>query len=321
MRAMSTNRWPAEDGPDLATRALPSDGAAGTPADPEAAAPTAGQEAEGPLAAAASVPVAAARAALRQAGRGAAAVADAIAATGDRLDDIAGPVVSRVLGTATPVASRVRRGARPVVRGVRGTARPVVSGARMTAHVARHAWRRQEAARERLLKRHRRPLPNLYEAYPEAIQAARHEIGLTTVPVDAIRGTAVQGAAQRGTDFLPLKILRGNNWSERWSRIRRATEQLESLPPIDVVEVGDSYWVLDGHNRVAAARLAGQVDMDAVVTELRVPGVPSGRRPGSLSAVLEADNELRAARALGRLPQRAEDRDPADGSAPGRSAR
>ena len=56
------------------------------------------------------------------------------------------------------------------------------------------------------------PLPYLYDVHPEARAAHPVDVGLETIDVDDIAGTAVGGGAQRGGDFLPLKPFRGNNW-------------------------------------------------------------------------------------------------------------
>jgi len=90
--------------------------------------------------------------------------------------------------------------------------------------------------RRRLRQMARDPLANLYEVFPEARDASPRELGLRFVPIEEIRGTAVAGAAQRGGDFLPLKPFRGSNWAGRWQRIWRASERLESLPPVDLVK-------------------------------------------------------------------------------------
>ena len=129
------------------------------------------------------------------------------------------------------------------------------------------------------------PLASLYEVHPEARTALARPLGLRSIPTDEIAGTAVGGAAQRGADFLPLRRFRGTNWEGRWQRIQGAVDRMAVLPPIDVMKYADRYWVIDGHNRVAAARLAGQVEMDADVTELRPPGT-TGEPAGSLASSL-----------------------------------
>jgi hypothetical protein len=40
------------------------------------------------------------------------------------------------------------------------------------------------------------------------------------------------------------------------------------MPPIDVVKVGEIYFVRDGHNRVSVARALGRTDIDAQVTDV-----------------------------------------------------
>jgi hypothetical protein len=67
-------------------------------------------------------------------------------------------------------------------------------------------------------------------------------------------------------------------------------ERLERLPPIDLVQVGDDYYVTDGHNRIAAARRAGGLEIDADVTQLLLPGVT---QPGQ--ATLDASSLIGAA--------------------------
>ena len=142
-------------------------------------------------------------------------------------------------------------------------------------------------------RRRNRPLPNLYDIHPEARLAPIRELGLCAVPVDEVIGTAVQGVAQRGLDFQPLPAFRSANWRGRFQRIREALDRLEALPPIDVLKTAEGYWVTDGHNRVAAARANGQVDIDADVRYVMLPGQPIVL-PGSLAAVLVGSDEIRA---------------------------
>ena len=178
---------------------------------------------------------------------------------------------------------------------VRSVARPI---GRRVGRLAAGAQRSFQGSAGQRVRRVRRmghqPLPNLFEVHPEAHQAFPRTLGLRTVPVAAIRGTAVEGPTQRGGDFLPLKQLRGADWNARWARIRSALDQLIDLPPIDVMRFGDEYWVTDGHNRVGAALYNGQGAIDANVTQLRVPGVAS-EPTGPIGAYLQGSMDLRAA--------------------------
>ncbi len=153
--------------------------------------------------------------------------------------------------------------------------------------------------------RHPQPLPSLYDRYPHAASATRRMRGVQIVPVDNIVGTTRQ-PSQVTDDFLPLPELRGHNWRARWQRIRGAVDRLAVLPPIDLIQVGDEYFVSDGHNRVAAARQAGMVGIDADVVELVVPGVePSSPATATAPASLVEARALRSA-GEGRLSPTAE---------------
>jgi hypothetical protein len=168
------------------------------------------------------------------------------------------------------------------------------------------AVRRRRSAGERRRSDGGRTLPSLYERHPEATRAPRRSVGLRSVPLDAIVGT-MRHPSQNTADFLPLPRLRGENWRARWQRIGRATEGLAMLPPVDLVQVGDDYYVADGHNRVAAARRAGALEIDADVTQLLVPGVT---RPEPLrfdAGSLYGADEVRQA-AGGRLSRTLEHR-------------
>ena len=137
-------------------------------------------------------------------------------------------------------------------------------------------------------------LPYLYDVHPGARNRTPREIGVQTIDVSDIAGTAV-GGGQRGGDFLPLKPFRTRNWSGRWQRLGHASDRLAILPPIDVLHHEDRYWVVDGHNRVGLALYGGQASIDADVTELVDPTRPRGEPSESFASLVEDSRELRAA--------------------------
>jgi hypothetical protein len=161
--------------------------------------------------------------------------------------------------------------------------------------VRRMLGERAGARVRRVRRQGHQPLANMWAVHPEARLAAMRELGLRTIPVELIAGTAVEGPTQRGGDFLPLRELRGDDWRARWQRIRAALDRLAALPPVDLLKVGDSYWLLDGHNRVAAALYNGQLEIDANVTELRLPGQPSEVAVGNVAPFLEGSRDVREA--------------------------
>lgn len=157
----------------------------------------------------------------------------------------------------------------------------------------RNAWRNRPAGRRAALER--RTLPSLYAEHPDVSTATRRPRGLQPVPIDQIVGTA-RHPSQNTADFLPLPQLRGENWRGRWQRIRRATDRLDVLPPVELLRYGDEYFVVDGHNRIAAALRVGAAAVDADVTELVLQGQrPHGTPPSTIAASLEASDELRQA--------------------------
>jgi hypothetical protein len=148
----------------------------------------------------------------------------------------------------------------------------------------------------RVRRRAAEALPYLNDVHPEARLARPVQVGLRTIPVEEIAGTAVGGGAQRGGDFLPLKRFRGHNWSGRWQRLNRAQDTLAILPPIEVEKFAGRYWVVDGHNRVGLALYAGQPEIDATIVE-RVP--PGGRRTEPVGRLAPTLSETRTLRTRG----------------------
>lgn len=204
----------------------------------------------------------------------------------------AAAAVDEVVLTAAHAIKRLVPTPQPVTRAATAV-EETVGGA---VDAATRRWSERAAARiGRLRRSAREPLAYLYDLHPDARRAIPRQLGVRTIDVEEIVGTAVGGATQRGRDFLPLRPFRSQNWAARWQRLRAAMDRLAVLPPIDVVRYGEGYWVLDGHNRVAAALYGGQVDIDANVTELVPPGGTSSERPGSLASIVIGSRAVRAA--------------------------
>jgi hypothetical protein len=92
---------------------------------------------------------------------------------------------------------------------------------------------------------------------------ARRYVGLRPIPVANVVGTDSRvGDFDRG--FLP----RRPDIGERWRRVEHAFPD-GGFPPIVVYQLGDAYFVIDGHHRVAIARQRGMEMIDAEVTELQ----------------------------------------------------
>jgi hypothetical protein len=121
------------------------------------------------------------------------------------------------------------------------------------------------------------PLPDL-EDYQNRIRLFEQSyVGVEPIPVASIVGTA-GGSADFDKNFLP----RRPEVRERWTQLERAFPTGE-FPPIAVYRLGDSYFVVDGHHRVAVARQMGIDFIDAEVTELRARfEIPAGADIGRM---------------------------------------
>ncbi len=95
--------------------------------------------------------------------------------------------------------------------------------------------------------------------------------GLQEIPLDAI-----VGSVGRYTDFTRDFLPRQDSDQTRWSMVKAATTEPPGLPPIDVYQIGETYFVKDGNHRVSVARQMGVKYVHAYVTEVhtRVPLTP-----------------------------------------------
>jgi len=107
---------------------------------------------------------------------------------------------------------------------------------------------------------------------------AEADRGLRSIPLDAIVGTVDRGK-EFDRNFRPTSA----RVRPRFERIAKAQRRGETMPPIDVYQVGELYFVRDGHHRVAVAREHGRDLIDARVVEvLTEVGLDRSIRVGDL---------------------------------------
>lgn len=90
--------------------------------------------------------------------------------------------------------------------------------------------------------------------------------GLQDIPIDKIKGS-VGRYRDFNSSFLPRK----NVSQDRWSRVYAMASGQTGLPPIEVYQIGDVYFVRDGNHRVSVAKQLGAKTIQAHVTELLTP--------------------------------------------------
>jgi nucleotide-binding universal stress UspA family protein len=94
---------------------------------------------------------------------------------------------------------------------------------------------------------------------------------------------AIIGSVGRYNDFTRGFLPRLDSDQSRWAGVSVASSEGTGLPPIDVYQIGDAYFVIDGHHRISIARQNGAKFIEAYVTEVRsnVPITPD-IEPGEL---------------------------------------
>lgn len=135
------------------------------------------------------------------------------------------------------------------------------------AQAARRPW--LATARELLSGRTER-LPALGAIPAETLPALQQPEGAQTVPLAAIVGSLEWARSQ---DFDPA--FRPVNWrlKERWLGVAERRQAGRWLPPVELVQVGAQYYVVDGHHRVSVERALGSTTIQARVARLGTQGL------------------------------------------------
>ncbi len=100
---------------------------------------------------------------------------------------------------------------------------------------------------------------------------SQHYIGHQTVPIQQI-----VGSVDRYRDFDRTFLPTQSHTEDKWKGIDRARLQDVELPPVQLYQVGDVYFVRDGHHRVSVAREKGAefIDAEVIACQARVPITP-----------------------------------------------
>jgi hypothetical protein len=143
-----------------------------------------------------------------------------------------------------------------------------------------------------------RGLLSLEEIPTSCTVQARRSGETRTVAIAQIRGSENR-VADFDCDFNPLQ----DHTCERWLGIAAARQRGSYLPPVALIQVGDLYFVRDGHHRISVARALGQQAIEATVEVWQVDAaLPWERLPQAPSRECALDRaSSRAASILGWL--------------------
>jgi hypothetical protein len=102
----------------------------------------------------------------------------------------------------------------------------------------------------------------------EDVRAQLHAIEgserkLEDIPISSIVGS-VNRYSDFTRDFLPKNAIDG----ERWARVKAASMDMVGLPPIEVYQIGEVYFVQDGNHRVSIANQEGARNIQAYVRKV-----------------------------------------------------
>ena len=130
---------------------------------------------------------------------------------------------------------------------------------------------RRQAAMQQLLARFTGESTELlsYDDIRKKLKVTNlRERGLEDIPVDKIIGSV-----GRYKDFTRSFLPKSDTSEERWARVKAAVSDMTGVPPIEVYQLGDAYFVIDGNHRVSIARQLDMPTISAYVTEVktRVP--------------------------------------------------
>lgn len=84
--------------------------------------------------------------------------------------------------------------------------------------------------------------------------------GTRTVSICRIRGSESR-AGDFDCDFNPLH----DHNRGHWLSVATARQRGKTLPPVALIQVGDLFFVRDGHHRISVARTLGQSAIEATV--------------------------------------------------------
>ncbi|MBN1488224.1 MAG: hypothetical protein JW981_11330 [Anaerolineae bacterium] len=110
-------------------------------------------------------------------------------------------------------------------------------------------------------------LLSLKEVESQCTITRRSYAGIKCVSLSQIKGS--EGRSEDfDRDFHPIK----SHNKQRWLQIAAARIMGIVLPPVELIQVGDVYFVRDGNHRVSVAAAMGREAIDAEVTVLQVKG-------------------------------------------------
>lgn len=118
---------------------------------------------------------------------------------------------------------------------------------------------------------HSRSLLDLNTEVSERKIRGQHDAGSRTVPINRIKGSEGR-SGDFDCDFNPMHT----RSLDRWVSVAVARSSEATLPAVELIQLGEDYYVRDGHHRISVARAFGEeyIDAKVVVLELEPVSAP-----------------------------------------------
>jgi hypothetical protein len=114
-------------------------------------------------------------------------------------------------------------------------------------------------------KHGKRVMPSLSSRLEGKAVVGQHPLGLCTIEIERILGTESR-ADGFDARFNPVS----DRMRERWVSIAALCLNDIGLPAVELIQVGQDYYVRDGHHRVSVALALGWAFIDACVTKIEL---------------------------------------------------
>jgi len=113
-----------------------------------------------------------------------------------------------------------------------------------------------------LMNRKSRKLLDLQSFKSPTCAVNRHYVGIQTVSIERIQGS--EGRIEDfDNSFNPIH----ERSRSRWLGVASVRLAGAALPPVELIQFDDIYFVRDGHHRISVARALGEAYIDAEVTQ------------------------------------------------------
>lgn len=91
-----------------------------------------------------------------------------------------------------------------------------------------------------------------------------------SMPIQSVPVEQIVGSEGRSLDFDRSFHPLNSRTQDRWIRIATARMIGDNIPPVELIQIGESYYVRDGHHRISVSKALGEDFIDAAIVVLEL---------------------------------------------------